>query len=141
MPVPHPLAKLAGAAEVHDLDGATLGIAEQDVLGLEVAVNDAELRRGQEEQRCAELLRQLPRQVQRDSAEVRVAQEVVQVVGKQLEHQAQVVPKHEVPLQVHCGEGGRNGPLVKRSLGEGQWQPGTHGNRERGHKQICDSAV
>lgn len=61
---PHPLAKLAGAAEVHNLDGTALGVAEQDVLRLEVAVDDAELRGGQKEQSCAELLCQLPRQVQ-----------------------------------------------------------------------------
>lgn len=65
-------------------------------------MNDAELGCGQEEQRRAELLRQFPSQVQRDSTEVCVAQEVVQVVGKQFENQAQVVPEHEVPLQVHC---------------------------------------
>ena len=58
--------------------------------------------------------------VERDAAEVRVAQEVVQVVGEQLEHQAQVVPEHEVPLQVHCQEGGGNGPSKKLRLCEGQ---------------------
>lgn len=72
-------------------------------------MNDAELRRGQKEQCRAELLRQLPGQVQRDAAEVGVAQEVVQVVGQQLEHQAQVVPEHEVPLQVHCEGGEKTG--------------------------------
>lgn len=61
---PHPLAKLAGAAKVHDLDGAALRVAKQDVLRLEVAVDDAELGCGQKEQSCAELLGQLPRQVQ-----------------------------------------------------------------------------
>lgn len=72
-------------------------------------MNDAKLGRGQEEKRRAELLRQLPCQVQRDTPEMRVAQEVIQVVGKQLEHQAQVVPEHEVPLQVHCREGDQTG--------------------------------
>lgn len=84
-------------------------------------MDDAELGRGQEKQRRAELLRQLPRQVQRDTAEVRVAQEVVQVVGKQLEHQAQVVPEHEVPLQVHCGKGTEMGQQRRNKLREAQW--------------------
>lgn len=55
---------------------------------------------------------------------MRIAQEVVQVVGKQFEHQAQVVPEHEVPLQMHCREGDGNGPMKKKlRLRAGQWQP------------------
>ena len=62
---------------------------------------------------------------------MRVAQEVVQVVEKQLEHQAQVVPEHEVPLQVHCWQGGENGPKEKKlRLREGRWRPGVPNNKE-----------
>lgn len=61
-------------------------------------MDDAELGRGQEEQCRAQLLSELARQVERDAAEVGVAQEVVQVVGEELENQAQVVTEHEVPL-------------------------------------------
>jgi len=71
---------------------------EEDVLGLEVAVDDGQFGRRQEEQRRAELLRELARQVQRDAAEVGVAQQVVQVVRQQFEHQTQVVAPHKVPL-------------------------------------------
>lgn len=71
---------MTGAAEVHDLDGAALGVAQQDVLRLEVAVDDAELGRGQEQQRSAKLLSKLPGQVERDATEVGVPQQVVEVV-------------------------------------------------------------
>jgi hypothetical protein len=46
------------------------------------------------------LLSKLPRQVERDAAEIGVPQQVVQVVGQQLEDQAEVVPPHEVVLQL-----------------------------------------
>ena len=95
------LAELARAAEVDDLDGAALGVDEQDVLGLEVAVDDVEVGRAQEHERGAQLLRELARQVERHATEVGVAEEVVQVVGEELEHQTQVVAKHEVTLQFH----------------------------------------
>jgi len=61
-------------------------------------VDDAELRCGQEQECRAQLLGELPRQVEGDAAEVGVPQQVVQVVGEHLEHQAEVVPEHEVPL-------------------------------------------
>ncbi len=97
----HPLAQLTGAPEIHDLDGGSLGVAEQDVLGFEVTVDDAQLRRGQEQQRGAQLLSKLARQVQRHAAEIRVPQQVVQVIGQHLEDQTQVVPEHEVALQMN----------------------------------------
>ena len=98
------LAELARAAEVDDLDGAALGVDEQDVLGLEVAVDDVEVGRAQEHERRAQLLRELARQVERHAAEVGVAQQVVQVVGEELEDETQVVAEHEVPLEFHCNE-------------------------------------
>lgn len=112
-------------------------------------MDDAELRRGQEEQRRAELLRQLPRQVQRDAAEVCVAQEVIQVVGEQLKHQAQVVPEHEVPLQVHCREGTDRDDGERNEAREGQWRPGVHSDQEERPEanpclciwSICQSGV
>lgn len=61
-------------------------------------MDDAELRRGQEEQCGAQLLCELPRQVQRHPTEICVTKQVIQVVRQHLEHQAEVVPKHEVPL-------------------------------------------
>lgn len=96
----HPLAKLTRAPKVHNLDGTSLGVTQQYVLRLQVAVDDAELRRSQEEQCCAHLLGELAGQVERDAAEVGVPQQVIQVVGQHLKHQTEVVSKHEVALQV-----------------------------------------
>ena len=93
------------AAKVDNLDGAAFGVTQEYVLRLEVAVDDVELGRGQEQQRGGQLLSKLARQVERDAAEVGVAQQVVQVVAEQLKHQTQVVPEHEVALQFHCNEG------------------------------------
>lgn len=49
----YPLSQLAWTAKVHYFDGTPLGVAEENVLRLQVTVDDAELRRGQEEQRRA----------------------------------------------------------------------------------------
>ena len=65
-------------------------------------MDDVELRRGEEQKRCAQLLRKLPREVEGDAAEVCVPQQVVEVVGEQFEDQTQVVAEHEVLLQLHC---------------------------------------
>ena len=78
------------AAKVDDLDRRAFWVAQQDVLGFEVAVDDVEFGRREEQQRGAQLLRKLACQVQRDAAEVCVAQQVVQVVGEQLEDETQV---------------------------------------------------
>ena len=75
------LTKLTRTAEVNDLDGATLGITEQYVLGFEVAVYDVELGSRQEQQRRAQLLCKFARQIETDTAEVCVPQQVVQIVG------------------------------------------------------------
>ena len=96
--VDYPLAELARAAEIDDLDGGSLWIAEEDVLGLEVAVDDAQLGRRQEQESRAELLGEFARQVEGNSAEVGVAQQIVEVVGEELKDEAQVVPPHKVPL-------------------------------------------
>ena len=95
----HPLADLAGAAKVHDANGRPLWVAEQDVLRFEVAVDDLCVGRGEEEQRCAQLLGKLAREIEGDPAKVCVAQEFVEVVREQLKHEAEVVAKHEVALE------------------------------------------
>ena len=77
-----PLSELARTAEIDDFDGRAFGVAEEDVLGLEIAVDDAQFGRRQEEQGRAQLLGELPRQVERHAAEVGVAQQVVQVVAE-----------------------------------------------------------
>lgn len=68
-----------------------------------------------EQERRAQLLRELAREVERHAAEVGVAQQIVQVVREQLEHEAQVVPPHEVPFQFHWNEDG--GGLEKELQG------------------------
>lgn len=95
------MAQLAGAAKVHNLDGTALGVAEQDILWLKVTVDDTELRSCQEEQCSAQLLGKLACEVERNTTEVGVTEQVIEVVGQQLEHQAQMAPEHEMPLQVH----------------------------------------
>jgi len=85
-----PFAQLTRAAKVDNLDRRAFRVAEQDVLRLEVTVDDVELRRREEQQGRAQLLCKLARQIQRDAAEVGVAQKVVQVVGEQLKDETQV---------------------------------------------------
>jgi len=70
-------------------------------------VDDVEVGCGKEQQRGAQLLRKLARQVQRDATEVGVAQQVVQVVGEQLKDEAQVRTEHELTLQLHCNTSNR----------------------------------
>jgi len=65
-------------------------------------VDNVELRRCEEQQRRAQLLCKLARQVQRHAAEVCVAQKVIEVVGKQLKDETEMRTKHELPLQLHC---------------------------------------
>jgi len=81
---------LTRAAKVDNLDRRAFRVAEEYVLGLEVAVDDVELGRREEQQRGAQLLRELARQVQRDATEVGVAQQVVEVVRQQLEDETEV---------------------------------------------------
>jgi len=64
-------------------------------------VDDVEFWRRKEHQSHAQLLGKLPRQVERDAAEVGVAKQVVQVVGEQLKDETQVGAEHEVTLQPH----------------------------------------
>lgn len=70
----YPLAELTWAAEIDNLDCRSLGVAEEDVLRLEVAVDDVEFGRGEEQQRRAQLLSELAGEIQRDASEVGVAQ-------------------------------------------------------------------
>ena len=100
----HPLADLTGAAKVDDPDGTPLGVTQQYVLGFEVAVDDVEGGVREEEKCCAQLLGKLPSEVERNTAEVGVAEEFVEIVGEELKDEAEVVSEHEVALQSHCEE-------------------------------------
>ncbi len=92
---------MTGAAEVHDANGTSLGVAEENVLWLQVAVDHVDLWRGQEQQRRAQLLGKLACQVQRDATEIGVPEELVEVVGEKLEDETEMVPEHEVAFQAN----------------------------------------
>ncbi len=51
-------------------------------------------------ERDAHLLAKLSRQIQRDSSEVGVSQQIVEIVGEKLEDEAEVVAPHEVRLHL-----------------------------------------
>lgn len=55
------LSKLTRRSEIDDFNGTAFRIAQKNVLGLEIAVNDAQLGRGQEHKSGAELLSELAR--------------------------------------------------------------------------------
>ena len=50
----------------------------------------------EEEKRCAQLLGKLPSEVERDAAEVGVAEEFIEIVGEELKDETEVVLEHEV---------------------------------------------
>jgi hypothetical protein len=88
----------AAAPKIDDLDRVLVPRVEEDVLRLHVAVDDVLFPQDREaaEQLPGEALDAL-RVV---ALEVVRLDQLVQVHGQQLEHQAQVVPEREVPLEV-----------------------------------------
>mmetsp|Transcript_3808 Transcript_3808/g.12719 ORF Transcript_3808/g.12719 Transcript_3808/m.12719 type:complete len:418 (-) Transcript_3808:936-2189(-) len=94
----HALVRAAGGPKVDDLDGRPLGVPQQDVLRLEVAVDHGHLAEREEAKALEDLPRKLADQVEGDPAEVGVAQEVVEVVAQHLEDEALVPAVHEVRL-------------------------------------------
>jgi len=64
------LPKLTRTAEVDYFYRASLRIAQKDVLGFQITVNDVQFRRRQEQEGSTQLLRKLSRQVQRHTAEI-----------------------------------------------------------------------
>ncbi|EKU23075.1 dual-specificity tyrosine- -phosphorylation regulated kinase 1b, partial [Nannochloropsis gaditana CCMP526] len=97
----HALVAAAGGAKVDQLDPTPLGVAQQNVLGFEVAVDDVHVWAGQEVQGLEDLLGELPEERERDPGELGVLEEVVEIVGEHLEDQDLVVPVDEVLLQAH----------------------------------------
>ena len=81
-----PLSHLTGTPKVHNPNGTSLGIAEQYVLWLEIAVDDVERRVREKEESSAELLGKLASEIERDASEVGVAEEFVEVVGEKFEY-------------------------------------------------------
>ena len=64
-------------------------------------MDDVEIGRCKEQQGRAELLRKFTSQIERGAAEVCVSKQVVEVVGEELEDEAEMVAEHETPLQLH----------------------------------------
>ena len=101
---PYPLSNLTGAPKVDDPYGTPLRVTQEDILRLEVTVDDVEGGVGEKEEGRAQLLGKLAGEVERDSSEVGVSEELIEVVGEELEDQAEVVAEHEVTLQSNCTE-------------------------------------
>ena len=94
------LSYLARRPKVNYLDSAPLWVAQQNVFWLQITVDDFQLRGREKEEGCGDLLSKFPSQVEGDSPEVGVPEQVVEVVGEQLEDQAEVVAPHKVVLQL-----------------------------------------
>jgi hypothetical protein len=90
---------LARAAKIHNLDGTAFWVTEQDILWFEVTVYNVKLGRSKKQQCCTQLLCKLACQVQRNTTEVCVSEQIIQVVRKQLKDEAQVVTEREVSFQ------------------------------------------
>ena len=67
-------------------------------------MDDVEGGVGEKEEGRAQLLGKLAGEVERDSSEVGVSEELVEIVGEELEDQTEVVAEHEVTLQSNCTE-------------------------------------
>jgi len=109
----HTIAELTRTAKVNDLDGTALGVTEQNVLRLEIAVYNLQFRSSEEQQRRAQLLRKLARQIERHPAVVCVAQQVVKVVRQQLKDEEQMITKHKMSLQLNYNTGTQNTVSIK----------------------------
>ena len=57
----YPLSEVARGTKIKNLDGAALRVAQQNILWLQVTVDNLDLRRGEEQQRRRDLLRELAR--------------------------------------------------------------------------------
>lgn len=75
----YPLSKLAGTAEIDDFDRRPFGVAQENVLGLQITVDDVQFGLGQEHERRAQLQCELSRQIQRHAPKISVPQEIVQI--------------------------------------------------------------
>ena len=76
-------------------------MSQQDVLGLEVAVDDRHVPQRKEAERLEDLLTEFANEVERDTLEGCVSEQVVEVVAEHLEDEALVTAEHKVLLQPH----------------------------------------
>mmetsp|Transcript_14083 Transcript_14083/g.37903 ORF Transcript_14083/g.37903 Transcript_14083/m.37903 type:complete len:528 (+) Transcript_14083:98-1681(+) len=97
----HALMSSATRAKVDELDGRALGVAQEDVLRFEVAVDDGDLAEAEEAEALENLLGELAYEIQRDSSKVGVAEEVVEIIREHLEDKALVAAVHEVRQEAH----------------------------------------
>jgi hypothetical protein len=88
----------AAGPKVDDLDGVLVGVLQQDVLRLQVAVDDVVL--VQKGERLQDLDAKAPDAVHAESLVVVVLDRLVQVDGQQTEADAQVVAEVKVVDQV-----------------------------------------
>jgi hypothetical protein len=86
------------------LDGTPVGRAKEDVLRLEVAVANVHLWQAQEGQRLEHLPRKLANEHEADALELGAPQEVIEVEGHVLKHQAGVPIVVKVVQEAHCVE-------------------------------------
>ena len=91
------LALVARGPEIDDLDDGALEVLEEDVLGLQVAVDEPRL--VQQGQAIQQLLCKDPDQGGAEAAELVLLDELVQIDAQQLEHQAQVLAVDEGVLE------------------------------------------
>ena len=95
------LIDMARGTEIDDLQVRAFGSNEEDVLRLEIAMHDADIRTGKKDQGGTELARKLEGEVQGNTTEVSVGKQLVEVVGKALKHQTPMALVGEVALQVN----------------------------------------
>ena len=84
----HALVGPARRSKVDDLDAAALGVPQQDVLGLQIAVDDVDLRLREEGQSLEDLLGEFADEVEGNAAELCILQELVQIERQHLKDQA-----------------------------------------------------
>ena len=71
-------------------------------------MNHIDIRHREEQQSSAELLSELARQIQRDSAKIGVSQQLVEIVGKQFKDKTQMVAEHERAFELYYEEEKKN---------------------------------
>lgn len=87
---------MTGTAKINDFDRRPFRIAQENIFRLQIAMNYTKFGRGQEQQRRAQLLSELPSQIERHAPKIGIAQQIVQVVRQQFEHETQMTPPHEM---------------------------------------------
>jgi hypothetical protein len=77
----HPSTGIARASKVNDFDPASFGVSKEYVLGLQIAMDDVDVRSGEVGQCLEYLFGEFANEVEGDSGKVRVFQEFVEIEG------------------------------------------------------------